>query len=184
MIDLTQLSKAVSRALRHQPWLFELELDNQGWTRAEDLLTALRKQSPEWANLGLSDLQMMIASAAKPRHEIQGQMIRAVYGHSTPGEIVMGPSAPPDELFHGTSPESILAIRTDGLLPMGRQYVHMSKDPHTAILVGSRKSPHPVVLIIDASSADNAGAIFFRGSDIVWLAKHVPPEFIRIYQAP
>jgi putative RNA 2'-phosphotransferase len=184
VIDLTKLSKAVSRALRHQPWLFELELDDQGWTRAEDLLTALRKESPDWTNLGMADLRMMIAAAAKPRHEIQGQMIRALYGHSTPGALVMVPSAPPDELFHGTSPESICSILAGGLLPMGRQYVHMSKDPPTAILVGSRKSPHPVVLTIDAASANSAGVIFFRGSDIVWLANHVPAEFIRIYQAP
>ncbi|WP_309107323.1 RNA 2'-phosphotransferase [Arthrobacter sp.] len=184
MIDLTKLSKAVSRALRHQPWLFELELDNQGWTRVEDLLSALRKESPEWTDLGMSDLRLMIAAAAKPRHEIQGQMIRALYGHSTPGALVMVRSAPPDELFHGTSPESIRSILTGGLLPMGRQSVHMSKDPSTAFLVGGRKSPHPVVLSVDATSANSRGVMFFRGSDIVWLAKHVPAEFIRIYKAP
>lgn len=184
MIDLTKLSKAVSRALRHQPWLFELELDDQGWTRAEDLLSALRKESPDWTNLDMSDLRMMIAAAAKPRHEIQGQMIRALYGHSTPGAVVMAPSAPPRELFHGTSPESTRSILTGGLLPMGRQYVHMSKDPPTAFLVGSRKSPDPVILSIDAASANSTGVIFFRGNDMVWLANHVPPEFIRIYQAP
>lgn len=132
----------------------------------------------------MSDLRMMIAAAPKPRHEIQGEMIRALYGHSTPGALVMVPAAPPDELFHGTSPQSIRSILTGGLLPMGRQYVHMSKDPSTAFLVGSRKSPYPVVLNIDAASANSTGVTFFRGSAVVWLANHVPPEFIRISQTP
>lgn len=79
-IGLTRLSKAVSRALRHEPWLFELELDEHGWTSADNLLEALRKEVPEWSDLTLTDLQMMIDSAAKPRHEIQGDRIRASMG--------------------------------------------------------------------------------------------------------
>ena len=184
MIDLTRLSKAVSHALRHEPWLFELELDSQGWTPAEDLLAALRKESPDWASLDTADLRLMIESATKPRHEMKGHMIRALYGHSTPGAVGMVPCSPPDELFHGTSPESIDSIRARGLLPMRRQYVHLSKDPHTALLVGTRKSPHPLILSIDAASASNRGILFFRGSDIVWLANQIPPEFIRTYQTP
>lgn len=49
--DFATLSRAVSRALRHEPWLFELELDAEGWTPAADLLAALRKEAPEWAHL-------------------------------------------------------------------------------------------------------------------------------------
>ena len=30
--DLTQISRVVSHALRHEPWLYELELDAEGWT--------------------------------------------------------------------------------------------------------------------------------------------------------
>lgn len=32
MTDLPKLSRAVSHALRHEPWLYELELDGEGWT--------------------------------------------------------------------------------------------------------------------------------------------------------
>lgn len=180
MLGLTRLSKAVSRALRHEPWLFELELDEHGWTPVDALVDALRKESPEWLDLDLSDLQMMINSAAKPRHEIRGQLIRALYGHSTPGAFAVVAAIPPAELFHGTSPESIRSIFTVGLLPMKRQYVHMSADADTAVLVGSRKSEQPVILTIDTVAALAADTTFYRGSNMVWLASHVPAEFIRI----
>ena len=182
-IGLTRLSKAVSRALRHEPWLFELELDEYGWTSADDLLDALRKELPEWSDLVLADLQMMVDAAAKPRHEIQGQRIRALYGHSTPGAVSLVAAAPPVELFHGTSPESVGSIFSHGLQPMSRQYVHMSADAETAVRVGSRKSKHPVILTIDTVAALASDITFYRGSDMVWLASHIPAEFIRILRA-
>ena len=67
-------------------------------------------------------------------------------------------------------------------LPMGRQYVHMSEDTRTAVLVGRRKDPRPVILAIDAASASGAGINFYRGSDVVWLADIIPTEFIRILE--
>ncbi|NGN84807.1 RNA 2'-phosphotransferase [Arthrobacter silviterrae] len=179
-MDLTKLSKMVSLALRHEPWLFELELDGRGWTSTDSLLSALRAESPDWAALSREDLARMIASATKPRHEMQGQKIRALYGHSTPDAISMVQSVPPEGLFHGTSPASTTAILAEGLRPMGRQYVHLSKDTHTAELVGSRKAPHPAILRIDATAATRAGVPFYRGSDMVWLAHQVPAEFINI----
>jgi putative RNA 2'-phosphotransferase len=35
------LSRAVSHALRHEPWIYELELDQEGWADVGALLTAL-----------------------------------------------------------------------------------------------------------------------------------------------
>jgi putative RNA 2'-phosphotransferase len=53
-IDYNQLSKVVSHALRHEPWLYELELDDQGWVDVDHLIEALRKQKIEWQNVGKS----------------------------------------------------------------------------------------------------------------------------------
>jgi len=48
--DWIELSKAVSHALRHEPWLYELELDDEGWTPVDALVTAL-SQEPRWRDL-------------------------------------------------------------------------------------------------------------------------------------
>jgi putative RNA 2'-phosphotransferase len=37
------LSRAVSHALRHEPWLYELKLDEAGWAPIDQLLAALRE---------------------------------------------------------------------------------------------------------------------------------------------
>jgi len=45
--DWSELSKAVSHALRHEPWLYEPELDDEGWTPVDALVEAL-SQEPRW----------------------------------------------------------------------------------------------------------------------------------------
>lgn len=184
MGNYTKLSKAVSRALRHQPWVYELEIDAEGWTRVDDLLTALRRESAEWVSLELKDLELMIAESSKPRHEIRGPMIRALHGHSFPGRIHIEPSDPPPTLFHGTSFSKVESIRTVGLLPMGRQYVHLSTDAATAVVIGNRKKGETVVLRIDSASASKAGVVFRRSNDLVWLADRIPAKFIHFPDTP
>ena len=171
------LSRAVSHALRHEPWLYELELDAQGWTPVDALVAALRRERGLEA-LTVTDVESMVAGAAKQRHELLDGRIRASYGHSLPGRIGATPGVPPDLLFHGTSPAVAEVIRSEGLLPMGRQYVHLSVDVETARAVGSRKSPAPVTLTINAGEASGSGVVFYAGNERVWLADSVPARFI------
>lgn len=172
------LSKCISHALRHEPWLYELELDEAGWASVESVLVALRKEQPQWADLSKADLAAMIESSGKRRHEIKEGQIRALYGHSIPGKLSRTPGVPPDVLFHGTSPSFLPAIRSSGLLPMGRQYVHLSTDVETALAVGKRKSKTPTILRVQAKQANEKGVQFYIGNEKVWLADHILPEFI------
>ena len=139
------LSKTVSHALRHEPWVYELELDDAGWVPVDDLLRSLRDMR-RWRHVERDDLTRMIASSAKRRYEIDGDRIRALYGHSVPGRIAMVRADPPEVLFHGTSPVAWASIQEQGLVPMARQYVHLSTDVGTAVQVGTRKADVPVVL--------------------------------------
>jgi putative RNA 2'-phosphotransferase len=178
-LAMTDLSRAVSHALRHEPWLYELELDDEGWVSVDALLEALRKQRPEWASLSERDLCEMIAVSEKKRHELRNRRIRALYGHSTPGKLLKEATEPPVLLYHGTSPEVAAIIKTDGLRPMGRQYVHLSADLDTAERVGNRKSRTPVIFIIEAKRAHDEGIAFYRGNASVWLADYIPAGFMK-----
>lgn len=177
-MDLTPLSRAVSHALRHEPWLYELELDDEGWVLVEALLAALRIEQPTWASLGRADLEEMIARSDKKRHELDGHRIRALYGHSTAQKLLKEPAIPPARLYHGTSAETAVLIRADGLKPMGRQYVHLSAEMAIADQVGRRKAKMPVILQVRAAEAHAEGIAFYRGNDIVWLADKISPTFI------
>jgi putative RNA 2'-phosphotransferase len=176
--DLSNLSRAVSHALRHEPWLYELELDEEGWASVESILAALRKERPEWADLSEADLTSMIEGSSKRRHEVKDGRIRALYGHSLAGKLKRTPATPPDVLFHGTAPDVVSLIGASGLLPMGRQYVHLSVDEATAREVGRRKTRKPTILRVLAAEAHAQGMHFYEGNEKVWLADLVPPEFI------
>jgi putative RNA 2'-phosphotransferase len=178
--NVNQLSRAVSFALRHEPWLYELELDEEGWTRVGSLLAGLRRQQPEWACLTEDDLAHMIECSSKRRHELKDGRIRALYGHSVAGKLKRTPATPPKELFHGTAADVVTLIKASGLLPMGRQYVHLSVDRVTAVEVGRRKARTPVILRILSADAHTNGIRFYKGNQKVWLAEAVPPDFIEL----
>ncbi len=44
MNNFEDLSKEVSYALRHVPWKYELEMDENGWVPVEQLLDALKNR--------------------------------------------------------------------------------------------------------------------------------------------
>lgn len=176
--DLSNLSRAVSHALRHEPWLYELELDDEGWASLESILVALRREQPEWADLSEADLAAMIDGSSKRRHEIKEGRIRALYGHSIAGKLKRTPATPPNLLFHGTAPDVVPLIKSSGLLPMARQYVHLSVDEATAVEVGRRKAKKPTILRVLAAEAQAKGLHFYEGNEKVWLADVVLPAFI------
>jgi putative RNA 2'-phosphotransferase len=178
-IDYRSLSRTVAQALRHQPALYGLQLDEEGWVPVAELLRALRQHRASWRDVQEEDLEIMIASAEKQRYELRDGKIRALYGHSLPRRLPKQEAIPPEILYHGTSPAVLPAIQREGLKPMRRQYVHLSVDIATARQVGGRRTPQPVVLEVHAREASERGIRFYRGNDHVWLADAIPPAFIR-----
>ena len=178
MIDLVELSKTISHALRHEPWLYELELDDEGWVSISQLLESLRLENKLWREIRQFDIEEMLQTSSKPRHEISDGRIRAIYGHSIPNKLKRVSATPPEVLFHGTTPRVIGMIKTKGLKPMNRQNVHLSIDKATALEVGKRKSKSPVLLRIRSLDASKNDVVFFKGNEKIWLADKVPPQFI------
>lgn len=78
MNRLEELSKEISYALRHAPWEYELEMDQEGWVPVEQLLDALHR-AEKWNSIGEADLKEMIEKSEKKRHELKDGRIRAFY---------------------------------------------------------------------------------------------------------
>ena len=74
-MDYLKLSKEVSYALRHAPWEYELELDDNGWVNINQLILSLN-DSEDWQGLNEQDLYEMIEWSDKKRHEISNGKIR------------------------------------------------------------------------------------------------------------
>ncbi|MEQ8189309.1 MAG: RNA 2'-phosphotransferase [Candidatus Eremiobacterota bacterium] len=179
-MDYTALSKTVSHALRHEPWLYELELDEEGWVDSDSLIKTLSQERKGWENLSIRDLEEMIKRSSKKRHEISGNKIRAIYGHSVPEKLLKEPQPPPEVLFHGTSRMAWEIIQSSGLLPMNRQYVHLSFDKETAYEVGRRKDKKPLLLVVKAQKAFGKGIKFYKGNEKIWLSDYIPAEYIQV----
>lgn len=173
IIQASDLSKEISYALRHAPWEYELELDEEGWVLVEQLLDSL-KSIEKWKNISQEDIKQMIDNSTNKRHQMENGKIRALYGHSLHLKIKKEEKTPPSKLYHGTSYESLDNIKKEGLLPMSRQYVHLSVDIETALSVSKRKSKTPVVLEIDTDKARLGGVKFYLGNEKVWLTDFIP----------
>jgi putative RNA 2'-phosphotransferase len=179
-MDYIKLSKEISYALRHAPWEYELELDSEGFVHVEQLINAINESSNYECPITIRDLEHIIEISNKKRHEIQGDKIRALYGHSIPMHISKDVIVPPDVLYHGTTHKALDSILSAGLKPMGRQYVHLSVNTDTAMQVGKRRDNDPVILVVDAHKAYADSISFYKGNDKVILADYVSAQYIRV----
>lgn len=99
---LIDISKTISYALRHKPEEFSLKLDKEGWVDFDVFCKALAEHKPA-IYIDKEIIEKIIAESEKKRFELVDGKIRATYGHSVASKIEFKESAPPDNLFHGTS---------------------------------------------------------------------------------
>lgn len=174
-IDFIQLSKTVSHALRHEPQSYNLSLDNQGWVFLSDLVIALNLKGIQVDEISITK---MVELSKQKRHQILNGKIRAYYGHSVENKILKNPVEPPEFLYHGTVQNRLNNILEKGLLPMERQYVHLSIDRNTAAIVGSRRKGDLVILTIKAKEAFLNNIQFYKEENDIWLADPIPSKYI------
>ena len=173
-----ELSKTMSYALRHNYQQFNLQLDGQGFTSINDLVTGIRNNGSKFQNVTVNDIFRIVDTDSKKRYEIVGDKIRAVYGHSIEEKIEKQSSQPPTILYHGTTLESSKKILEIGLNPMARQYVHLSADIETAFLVGSRRTKNPIILVVNAEDAYKDGIHFYAEPNNIYLSDSIPAKYI------
>lgn len=174
------ISKKMSYCLRHNPGKYGLSLDEYGYVDLQQFLNAMNRVHHFRPKLTEMTVRQIMRGAKKQRFEIKNGRICALYGHSIPGIIKHQEKVPPKVLYHGTAHRFLPSIEKEGLLPMGRQYVHLSADVATAEAVGKRRDPHPAILIIDAAAAHRDGIKFYYANDQVWLVDQLAPKYFHL----
>ena len=171
-----KVSKFLSLVLRHDPGRIGLTLDSQGWANVDELL--------ECCNLADFDLTKellaeVVATNDKSRFAFSDDRsrIRASQGHSLGIDLGLEPQQPPDLLWHGTATRFLESIRTRGLRPGNRQYVHLSLDQETARNVG-RRHGNPVILRVETGRMHEDGFRFYLSENGVWLTGEVPTDYL------
>lgn len=174
--NLTSLSRFISLVLRHKPEAIGITLDEHGWADVNELIAGVNRTQP----LDMETLEEIVRTDEKQRYSFSGDktLIRANQGHSIPVDVELPQSEPPELLCHGTAERFTAAIEAEGLRPMSRLYVHLSKDAETARKVGSRHGK-PVIYEVLAGEMSRRGFEFWLSVNGVWLTRAVPPEFLR-----
>lgn len=175
---LVHISKTLSKYLRHEPEALGLRLEPGGWVSVETLLNALERKG---RRVTREELETVVAKNDKQRFSFDAtrERIRANQGHSTPVDLELEPIEPPETLYHGTAKANLTAILETGLQRMNRHHVHLSHDTETAQRVGSRHRK-PVVLRVNAKAMRDAGFVFYRSENGVWLTGTVPVEYLSL----
>lgn len=175
MSRLDDLSKYISRLLRHKPGDAGIELDEHGWANVEELLAGMNATGRK---IDRETLMEIVRTDKKQRYSFNedGTLIRANQGHSIPVDVELAQQEPPEYLYHGTADRFLESIREKGLLPMSRLYVHLSGDVETAHVVGKRHG-RPVVLKVRSGDMHRDGVLFYRSQNGVWLTKKVDVKY-------
>ena len=176
--EKTNISKFISKILRHRPEIIGISLDEHGWADVEELIQGVRRAGhPAFDRAMLDEI---VETNNKKRYSLSddGRLIRANQGHSIPVDVELPKMTPPDILWHGTGECFLPSIREQGILHMNRLYVHLSLDEATAVQVG-RRHGKPALLRVDAKRMDEEGFDFYYAVNGVWLTKTVPVGFFQ-----
>ncbi|NJE07852.1 RNA 2'-phosphotransferase [Thermococcus sp. M39] len=174
-----KLSKLMSYILRHSPWEFNLEPDEMGFVELNEFIRALRDVYP-WVSG--EHVKAVVELDPKGRFEIRGDKIRARYGHSF--EVLLDHEEDKESktLYHGTPRKNLAKILKEGLKPMKRKFVHLTKSKREAYETGLRHGKDVVVLIIDADCLRRKGYKIYKAGKNVRIVKFVPKECIIFYE--
>lgn len=176
MGKLDKLSVFISLVLRHKPDAAGIQLDEHGWANVDELIEGICNTG---RIIDRAVLEEIVRTDSKQRYSFNQErtMIRANQGHSIPVDVELEEKQPPQYLYHGTADRFLDSIMAEGLKPMSRLYVHLSKDEETAVKVGKRHG-NPVVLRIKAEEMWKVGIKFYLSQNGVWLTRYVDKSWI------
>lgn len=171
-----EISKFLSLVLRHSPQTIELNLDANGWADVDELILKINRSGTVLDKILLEEIVITNDKNRFAFNEDKSK-IRTNQGHSLSVDLNLIVIEPPQLLYHGTVEKFIDIIRREGLKPMSRQHVHLSKDKDTATIVGNRRG-RAIILEVDSQQMCIDGFEFYLSENKVWLTDVVPSKYI------
>lgn len=171
-----KLSVFISLVLRHNPDAAGITLDEHGWADVEELLAGINATG---RRIDRTALEEIVRTDNKQRYSFNEDktLIRANQGHSIPVDVELKEQEPPEFLYHGTADRFLGSIMSQGLKPMSRLYVHLSRDAETAYKVGQRHGK-PVILKVHTGQMARDGFQFYLSENGVWLTGKVDAKYL------
>ena len=169
-----RFSRWMAYVLRHNPDRYGLRPDRHGYVNFQEFLRIASRRYPE---VSPEQLRNLIEGEGAARFEVDGDRLRARYGHSIQVEPAGPAVEPPVHLYHGADASSVDGLLCQGLEPVDRRMLHLSVTVDEALAVTQRRTAQAATIRIDALAASHAGIAFYREGNL-YLAAAIPPSFL------
>ena len=171
-----RISRFLTYILRHRPQDYPLVFDERGFVDWRDIVQLVQER---YYDVTEEQIRAVVVDSEKNRFQLEGEKVRATYGHSFPVDLEQQRVEPPEALYYGTARDLAQSMLRHGLKPRDRQYVHLSISAKEAESVARRHDPTPAVIVVQARAAHEEGTRFYRSGPL-FLTENVPPRFLSI----
>ncbi len=178
--EMTNLGKTTAGLLRHFADKYGLDVDRRGWVDLEHYVKALRNRQKRFHWLRRYHMDALIATDKKGRYQMEGNHIRATYGHSIEVDLDLPTEDIPDVLYIPTTDKEAELLLEGGIKPSDRTYVHLSEEYDSAVGAGVVRTENPVILKVDTKEAIEAGETIMKAGKGVYITKRVEPEYLSL----
>jgi putative RNA 2'-phosphotransferase len=164
--------------LRHAPEKFNVEMDINGWVNSRELSESIQGQRKHFHWLRGWHFEAIANADEKGRYQVEGEMIRATYGHSIELELDLPTDDIPEALYWPCDPEEISTHLEFGLVTGDRNHVHLSRTIANAMEAGHVRHSRPAIIEVDTTRAIADGNTIWRAGKTVFLCEEMPADYL------
>jgi putative RNA 2'-phosphotransferase len=180
--QLESLARMLTYILGHRPDEFGLVLSEDGFIPIKHLLQSLAAE-PGWGFVRRHHLEQLVGLVSPPAFEIAGEHIRAV--SPEPARLRRDPGeAPPALLYVAIPPKAHARVWEEGLRPPPDRELVLSTTKETAVKLGRRRAPHPILVIVQAQAAARRGIELTGYGEGLYLAPALPRDLLQLPAPP
>jgi putative RNA 2'-phosphotransferase len=174
---LENLAKMLAYVLGRAPDEFGLVLAADGSLPLKQLLQALNHE-PGWGFVRRHHLDQVVGLMRPPAFEVAEERIRCLNPQGLP-ERRPG-EKPPPLLYLALPPKAHERVWQEGLKAPAGQELVLARSKETALKLGKRRAPVPILVTIQAQAAAKAGAALSAYGEELFLAEALPREFLQL----
>jgi putative RNA 2'-phosphotransferase len=179
--QLADLARMLTYLLCHRPDEFGLVLAADGFIPVKQVLQALTGE-PGWGFVRRHHLDQVAALMQPPAFELADDRIRCLA--PGPARLRRADAAPPALLYAAIPPKAHERVWEEGLKPPPEKELVLAATRETAMKLGRRRAPEPVIVTVQAQAAVRAGIPFQGYGDELFLAPALPREFLQLPPPP
>jgi putative RNA 2'-phosphotransferase len=175
--QLEALARMLTYMLGHHPDEFGLVLAADGSIPLKRLQQALIRE-PGWGFVRRHHLDQVVSLMQPPAFEVVDEHIRCLKPGPAPRR--QPGTAPPPLLYLAIPPKSHERVWQEGLKAAAGQELVLARTKETALKLGKRRAPDPILITIQAQAAVKSGLSFTGYGEELWLALALPRDFLQM----